>query len=814
MVRDSSGMGGRDVTYAFVVLALGWIAPDAAAPVAKPQISFEADFEVYEGEEWRSKLHHDLVPVAHQGMATVWTLEETKLAQLRGFTKETHTLPKVTAFENTDVDISDVSNRHYVAWSKLLVTGDKAEYKPKTVRVEEGLRIKLAGRCLDQGVLAKVNLDYLNFRGFSTVSVKEPSSQAGKPLDAKDNVYQRPYIDETHVSGEWLIPSDSVLVVGLGAVRGKDAPTENLVVIRPRRVLSESEERAAKRLTLPTTALAAKTESDSEVRVTSHPVLDSVQPPAALKNDDAPVGVQPAKVVNDVPSQTNPAQITYETRVAIFEGTAWRSKLHHDLVLLSHKGKVSVWTLEASKLPSLESFSSDPLLTPTLSTTEGVTAVVSTVKPRHFVSWMKMILAGGQVAFQPITDKFDEGIEVQMRGSVLDQGILSKVKIDYLDFLGYSHIEVKGPKKVEGKKVNLLSHSYQIPSIYEAHIEGEWLIPHDRVLVVGLGIERGAENKLSEKLVVIKPRKAMPESDGKTASPLSTMPKSAAAIRNSAPVAAVATNAKSDSQLKVTANEVQVVGQVPPPVAPVAVQGPVPLNLSEAKKEFAKRLVPDEVIGVDFDFEFTTDGRIALDMGKGAVVLNLSPLFFSQANSASSVSKPVASNAGTLKPAPMPSRSTPVAVDSTGVVLPPLPGDSKVIPAAFDASGKPLASAQAGHVVAESSENRPMIDKALAKASIPQHSEINIFQGAASKAPKQIFAAGAQLDPAKLVQLEEQTIKIPVAKGLAIELKARLIPDAGAAKPAKLLNDAEHRCELGEDCDQGPCCEINKAKNR
>jgi outer membrane protein TolC len=206
----------------------------ASAPLAEPApaedaITYDVLFVEIGGLKWRSALHHKLQPVARQGTATIWTADKQALADLstyhQGDTQcKVVRVPKITATPGGEAEIvHQETPQHYVADVKRIADGPhghatRLAYQPEVGQIHDGLRLRMVGRKLDQGILTCLTLNDTEFLAFHTVAVGD--GVGGTPVDPKATVinaqYQVPEVAQCDVKGEWLIPNEEALVVSLG----------------------------------------------------------------------------------------------------------------------------------------------------------------------------------------------------------------------------------------------------------------------------------------------------------------------------------------------------------------------------------------------------------------------------------------------------------------------------------------------------------------------------------------------------------------------------------------------------------------------
>lgn len=204
---------------ALIALALmGADAPPPDAPVAT-----EVRIAEMKGTAWRGQLHARLNLVAQQHGATIWTADRETVAALTALASTVTETPKVVSEPMTEAVINAGTSRRYVARLGRIADGavnraTAVAYEPHVSSIEDGCRLRIAGRAIDQGVLARVGIEDTRFEGFTTVVCPEtvqPRQKGGQPHRIASQ-YQVPEVHTATVRGEWLIPKDGALIVSTG----------------------------------------------------------------------------------------------------------------------------------------------------------------------------------------------------------------------------------------------------------------------------------------------------------------------------------------------------------------------------------------------------------------------------------------------------------------------------------------------------------------------------------------------------------------------------------------------------------------------
>ena len=270
------------VALGWVALALGVMgAPDSGR--GGVPITYSVRFMEVEGLGWRDAAYPRMTPVTRQGAATVWTApvevgERLVREAARSPSSRTIQAPKVTAWSGVPAHITTRANRQLVTQVSWTGGDRPAGVKPETVGT--GSSATMAGRKLDQGVLVRVVLQDTQILAVHRVAL---GGHRDAPADAsaKKAAYHAeacaaapaccaasagaaactaasagaaactaettakvavdvPEIGSQEIAGEWLIPSDGILLVSFGphTVADKDGKA----VIRERLAIVKADE--------------------------------------------------------------------------------------------------------------------------------------------------------------------------------------------------------------------------------------------------------------------------------------------------------------------------------------------------------------------------------------------------------------------------------------------------------------------------------------------------------------------------------------------------------------------------------------------
>jgi hypothetical protein len=235
------------------------------AATVGPMISYEIRYLTMGGLEWRGQFDPRLRPIERQGGAVVWAVDSVTLRQLLEHCQSDARCnvlqaPKVVAPSGDEVRVINEEAIHYVAHLDRVADGPPNEatriaFKPEVDQVHNGVRTFLSsGQLEEEGLRTQIAISRDRVQGFHTASYTEQlrpadrDNQASKGLLASGvkrlvqggptslaGTIQIPVVDSSRVDGEWVIPKDGALIVGVGVspktMRGRQALTDDLVVI-------------------------------------------------------------------------------------------------------------------------------------------------------------------------------------------------------------------------------------------------------------------------------------------------------------------------------------------------------------------------------------------------------------------------------------------------------------------------------------------------------------------------------------------------------------------------------------------------------
>lgn len=306
------------------LIALAVLGSDGPSVDCGAAVPYQVRVMTLDGLEWRTEAYPKLKPVARQGTSSIWTADRA-LGDTLAATARTVTVTPRCALDG-DQSVTLKSPVYYQAHWERVADGPinhstKLAWKPETSKVEEGFRSRIACRKLDQGVLARVQIEEShvnavhkvlqaeNFKTPNGIKVDFVPSRKGDDVTGFQIIQQSsggkestlgcyvevPEISGARIEGEWLVPTDSVLVVTLGVDTVAD--DRGRAVVRERVAVIEFGE-----------GVAAKDKDKDEVTPASRaevapapPVLLGALPMPAMPSRSAPEAIDPSGKPVDLP---------------------------------------------------------------------------------------------------------------------------------------------------------------------------------------------------------------------------------------------------------------------------------------------------------------------------------------------------------------------------------------------------------------------------------------------------------------------------------------------------------------------------------
>ena len=248
------------------LLALAMLAAEGPSCTPDETTTFQVRVLTLDGLDWRTCSYSRLRPVARQGSSAIWTADRALAALLGERARSATTYGTIMAVGEAALTRAEPVN--YIASMDRYADGpinqsSAIAFLPRPEQVEERFAIKVAGRKLDQGILARIALEETHVDVIHGV----PQTESLKPADSRTNrtptevgreilnvlmtskpaehgptsitsSVQIPEVTQARVEGEWLIPNDGVLLVSLGVKTAAD--DKGMAVVRERVAVIEA----------------------------------------------------------------------------------------------------------------------------------------------------------------------------------------------------------------------------------------------------------------------------------------------------------------------------------------------------------------------------------------------------------------------------------------------------------------------------------------------------------------------------------------------------------------------------------------------
>ncbi len=254
------------------LLALAMVATEGPPGPPVGEITFQVRVVTLDGLGWRSDAYPRLRPVARRGTSTIWTADRALAESLSAAARASTIAPRVTT--GGEAVVTARNTTYFVAHMERASDGpingaSRVAFVPEVGNVQDGFQVRVSGRKLDQGVLARVSIDDKHVDAIHTVAmtetVRKPADErneaaARTPVEVGIDVLQAafhpgsdrlstsiglircqvqvPIISAAQVEGEWLIPGDGILLVSLGAHTVAD--DKGMAIVRERVAIFEA----------------------------------------------------------------------------------------------------------------------------------------------------------------------------------------------------------------------------------------------------------------------------------------------------------------------------------------------------------------------------------------------------------------------------------------------------------------------------------------------------------------------------------------------------------------------------------------------
>ncbi len=214
-------------------------------------VRFEIRLLQMKGVDWRASVHGRLNPGESPGSYSVWTAPRSVVDDLQKACEATVCAPAVSAEPGSNVTIADVKVRNMVADVRRVANGPEGKNTcvamvPVIGAIRDGFDANISGRPKKEGILTHAELTDTRFVAFHSVTIPEtfvdPKTRETSTTTA---LIQVPEVVRGTAKGEWLIPTDGILVISMGAYsttdkNGKLSMHERLAIIEPSCVRSDA----------------------------------------------------------------------------------------------------------------------------------------------------------------------------------------------------------------------------------------------------------------------------------------------------------------------------------------------------------------------------------------------------------------------------------------------------------------------------------------------------------------------------------------------------------------------------------------------
>jgi hypothetical protein len=210
--------------------------------------------------------------------------------------------------------------------------------------------------------------------------------------------------------------------------------------------------------------------------------------------------------------------IGYEVKVHEMEGLAWRSALHSRMTAIARPGSATVWVAPKDAACEVAAKAARTVYAPKPTSGAGLSGSVRQTVKRPYVADVARVADGpvnqaSALAFKPAIDYWEETLSVVVACRKLETGVLTAVEIDesrLISLATYAVSEEVQPRDPQGPaKPAHLTAQVQVPEVGADRVKGQWLIPHEHVLIVSLGVHTvqtpGGKSVVTERVAVITP---------------------------------------------------------------------------------------------------------------------------------------------------------------------------------------------------------------------------------------------------------------------------------------------------------------------
>lgn len=223
----------------------------------------------------------------------------------------------------------------------------------------------------------------------------------------------------------------------------------------------------------------------------------------------------------DHPSEKGHPPIQYHVKLLEMDGLKWRESLYSRLVPVTRQGGCSVWTAGRDVARPLAERASRVVMSPQVLAQSDAVAHYSQRTTRRVASQLTRHADGPvdhaiAVAYTPDFEDLREGCQLSVSGRKLDQGVLVKLVVEETRISAVHQVKlteriVSGTRDGDDSR-GKINPQLDVPEVVTSALEGEWLIPHDGVLVASLGAHTLDDGQgkavVRERLLMIEARPA------------------------------------------------------------------------------------------------------------------------------------------------------------------------------------------------------------------------------------------------------------------------------------------------------------------
>jgi hypothetical protein len=207
--------------------------------------------------------------------------------------------------------------------------------------------------------------------------------------------------------------------------------------------------------------------------------------------------------------------VSFQFRVLEMEGLDWRASVDCRPTPKAGQGTTSVWMTSRGMARSLTERADRVVCAPRLAMEPGATGIIEITQRRSSAGPLTCQADGSvkrasAVEFEPQCEPVRQGFQGKVCGLVEGQGVRTRLSLDDARVMPVHEVK---PTEVVGDEEGGEAHErplVQVPGVVSVQVQGEWLVPTDKVLVVSLGthtvVGAGADDaSVRERLVIVEP---------------------------------------------------------------------------------------------------------------------------------------------------------------------------------------------------------------------------------------------------------------------------------------------------------------------